>query len=163
MKFCIDNADTTTIRRFFDIYPIDGVSTNPSILAKAGRAPYEVLREIRSIIGEDGELFVQAVAADADGMVADAHRIVKELGDTTIVKLPSVPEGFKAMKALHVEGVRLCGSGRHRGPREERRHRRRARCLHGRLREPRRQGCHDGYLLDGGTARRKKLTATLRI
>lgn len=110
MKFCIDNADTTAIRRVYDTYPIDGVSTNPSILAKAGRAPYEVLKEIRSIIGEDGELFVQAVAADAEGMVADAHRIVAELGDTTIVKLPSVPEGFKAMKALHAEGVRLCGT-----------------------------------------------------
>lgn len=110
MKFCIDNADTAEIRRIYEYYPVDGVSTNPSILAKAGRAPYEVLHEIRSIIGKDGELFVQAVATDADGMVADAHRIVSELGDNTVVKIPSTPEGFKAIKALHAEGIRTLGT-----------------------------------------------------
>lgn len=110
MKFCIDNADTAEIRRIYEYYPVDGVSTNPSILAKAGRAPYEVLHEIRSIIGKDGELFVQAVARDADGIVTDAHRIVSELGDNTVVKIPSTPEGFKAMKALHEEGIRTLGT-----------------------------------------------------
>ena len=63
MKFCIDDANVEKIRRIYDYYPVDGVSTNPSILAKSGRDPYEVLKEIRSIIGEDGELFVQATAA----------------------------------------------------------------------------------------------------
>ena len=68
MKFCIDDANVDNIRRIYEYYPIDGVSTNPSILAKSGRDPYEVLKEIRSIIGEEGELFVQATAATADGM-----------------------------------------------------------------------------------------------
>ena len=52
MKFCIDDANVEKIRRIYEYYPVDGVSTNPSILAKAGRDPYEVLKEIRSIIGE---------------------------------------------------------------------------------------------------------------
>ena len=66
MKFCIDDANVEQIRRIYEYYPIDGVSTNPSILAKSGRDPYEVLKEIRSIIGEDGELFVQATAVTAE-------------------------------------------------------------------------------------------------
>ena len=109
MKLCIDHADVNKIRRIYEFYPVDGVSTNPSILAKCGRAPYEVLREIRAIVG-DGELFVQAVSPDAEGMVTEAHRIVKELGEATLVKIPCVPEGFKAMKALNAEGIRFIGT-----------------------------------------------------
>jgi fructose-6-phosphate aldolase 2 len=110
MKFCIDDANVKEIKRITEYYPIDGVSTNPSILAKSGRKPFEVLKEIREIIGEDGELFVQAVATDSEGMVRDAHRIVAELGKTTIIKIPCNPEGFKAMKQLHSEGIRLLGT-----------------------------------------------------
>lgn len=110
MKFCIDDANVEAIKRIVEYYPIDGVSTNPSILAKSGRKPFEVLHEIRDIIGADRELFVQAAAQDADGIVRDARRIVKELGSTTIVKVPCVPEGFKAMKQLHSEGIRLLGT-----------------------------------------------------
>lgn len=110
MKFCIDDANVENIRRIAEYYPIDGVSTNPSILAKSKRPPFEVLKEIREIIGEEGELFVQAVAEDADGMIRDARRIVAELGRTTIVKIPCNPEGFKAMKQLHTEGIRLLGT-----------------------------------------------------
>lgn len=109
MKLCIDHADVAKIRRIYEFYPVDGVSTNPSILAKSGRAPYEVLREIRSIVG-DGELFVQAVSPNAEGMVNEAHRIVKELGEITLVKIPCVPEGFKAMKVLNAEGIRFIGT-----------------------------------------------------
>ena len=110
MKLCIDDANVDAIRRICEYYPVDGVSTNPSILAKSGRKPFEVLREIRGIIGEEGELFVQAVARDAEGMVRDAGRIVDELGKTTIVKIPCNPEGFKAMKQLHAGGIRLLGT-----------------------------------------------------
>ena len=91
----------------YEFYPIDGVTTNPSILAKSGRKPYEVLKEIRAFIGEEAELHVQVVAKDAKGMVEDAHRITEVLGSSTYVKIPSVPEGFKAMKALKKEGIRL--------------------------------------------------------
>lgn len=110
MKLCIDDANVEKIRRIYEYYPVDGVSTNPSILAKSGRNPYEVLKEIRSIIGDDGELFVQAVSSDAEGMVAEAERIVEELGKTTLVKIPCTPEGFKAMKALKKKGIRFIGT-----------------------------------------------------
>ncbi len=110
MKLCIDNADVNEIRRLCAVYPIDGVSTNPSILTKSGRNPYEVLREIRSIIGEDGELFAQVISADAEGMVREARRIVEETGRRTLVKIPCVPEGYRAMKLLKAEGIRFIGT-----------------------------------------------------
>ncbi len=110
MKFCIDSADMNAIRRIYAYYPVDGVSTNPSILAKSGRDPYEVLKEIRDVIGIDGELFVQAISPDAEGMVREAKRIIQECGNTTLVKIPCTPEGFKAMKQLKAEGIRFIGT-----------------------------------------------------
>ena len=107
MKLIIDDADTKAISRLVEYYPIDGVTTNPSILAKSGRQPFEVLKEIRSIIGQELELHVQVVARDAAGMLDDAHRIVSELGEGTFVKVPSVPEGFKAINAMHAEGINI--------------------------------------------------------
>lgn len=105
MKLIIDDANMEQIRKIYEFYPVDGVTTNPSILAKYGKAPYELLNEIRTFIGDEAELHVQAVARDAEGMVEDAHRIVKELGQNTYVKIPSVREGFKAMKQLTAEGI----------------------------------------------------------
>ena len=105
MKLIIDDAHIDQIKKIYEFYPIDGVTTNPSILAKSSRNPYEVLKEIRAFIGSEAELHVQAVAKTAEGMVEDAHRIIIELGKNTYVKIPSVPEGFKAMKILTAEGI----------------------------------------------------------
>ncbi len=107
MKLIIDDAHIEQIKRIYEFYPVDGVTTNPTILAASGRNPYEVLHEIREFIGADAELHVQVIARTAEGMVADAHRIVKELGDNTYVKIPSVEEGFKAMRMLRAEGINI--------------------------------------------------------
>ena len=107
MKLIIDDDHMDQIKKIYEFYPVDGVTTNPSILAKSGRNPYEVLKEIRTFIGDEAELHVQAVAGTAEGMVEDAHRIVSELGQNTYVKIPSVPEGFKAMKVLKGEGISI--------------------------------------------------------
>lgn len=105
MKLIIDDAHIDQIKKIYEFYPVDGVTTNPSILVKSGRKPYEVLREIREFIGSEAELHVQAVAKTAEGMIEDAHRIIAELGTNTYVKIPAVPEGFKAMKELNKEGI----------------------------------------------------------
>lgn len=108
MKLFIDNADITNIKRLWEVYPLCGVTTNPTILAKTGRPPYEALKEIRGFIGEKAELHVQAVAQDAEGILAEGRRIVAELGEgSTLVKVPAVPEGFKAMKLLRAQGIRV--------------------------------------------------------
>ena len=101
MLLCIDDANVEAIRRLVEYYPIDGVSTNPTIISRTKREPFEVLKEIREIIGSERELFAQVLATEADGMLADAKRIIKELGDNTIVKIPCTTEGFKAMKMCH--------------------------------------------------------------
>lgn len=110
MRLLIDDADMREIRRLYDLYPIDGVTTNPSILAKTGRNPYEVLKEIRGFIGKEADLHVQAIAKDAEGMVQDAYAIVRALGEATFVKIPCIPQGFKAMKLLKKEGIRTTGT-----------------------------------------------------
>ena len=110
MELYIDDANIEAIERLIDLYPIDGVTTNPSILAKAKKDPKEILNEIRKIIGEDRILFVQALPLTAEGMIEDARTIVKELGNNTIVKIPSIPEGFKAIRELKKEGIRTCGT-----------------------------------------------------
>lgn len=105
MKVLIDDADTTKIRRLWEYYPCDGVTTNPSILAKSGRKPYEVLLEIRSIIGVKAELHVQALSRKSDDMVAEVHRIVETLGEATIVKIPATEEGLRAIRQLNAQGI----------------------------------------------------------
>ena len=107
MKLLVDHADINKIRRIYQYYPMDGVTTNPSILAAAKRPPFEVLKEIREFIGPDAELHAQVIAKDTEGMIRDAHRIVKELGENTFVKIPSVPAGFAAMRALSGEGLNI--------------------------------------------------------
>ncbi len=106
MKLLIDTADTNEIRRIYEYYPVDGVTTNPTILSKAGRNPYEVLGEIRKMTG-DGELHVQVTSESAEGIIRDARRITAELGKDTFIKIPAVREGFKAMKAMKEEGFRI--------------------------------------------------------
>ncbi len=89
MKFIIDDADIAKIKDIYNTFAVDGVTTNPSILAKSGRQPYEVLTEIREFIGPDAELHVQVIAPDAEGMVRDGHRIVEVLeGKTPTLRCP---------------------------------------------------------------------------
>ncbi len=110
MKLFIDDADVREIRRLMELYPIDGVTTNPAILAKAGRHPKEVLLEIRALIGENRQLFAQVIPQDAEGMAEDGRAIADLLGKNTVVKIPSVPEGFRAIRILNGEGVLTCGT-----------------------------------------------------
>lgn len=104
MKLLIDDAHIENIRYLYEYYPIDGVTTNPTILSKCRKEPYSALQEIRDFIGKDGELHVQAVSRTAEEMVEEAHKITAVLGRNTYVKIPSVKEGFKAMKQLKNEG-----------------------------------------------------------
>ena len=105
MKLIIDDADIEAIRRMAAYYPVDGVTTNPTILSRTGRKPYEVLKEIRDFLGDEQELNVQVTAADAEGMLKDADRIRKELGPQTFVKVPVTREGLKAIRLLSERGV----------------------------------------------------------
>ena len=63
------------LKKILEFFPCDGVTTNPSILAKSGKAPYDVLSEIRKLIGKDGELHVQVVSKKAEAMMEEAKKI----------------------------------------------------------------------------------------
>ena len=107
MKLLIDDANIEKIKKIYEYYAVDGVTTNPSILANEGRNPYEVLKEIRSFIGKDAELHVQVISTNADGMIKEGHKMVEELGENTYIKIPTIPEGLKAMKILSSEGYKV--------------------------------------------------------
>lgn len=107
MKLLIDCADIEMIKKIYDCYPMDGVTCNPTILAKTGKPPYETLKEIRSFIGDEAELHVQAVSRDCDGIISEAKRIVAELGANTYVKVPANEQGLKAMKMLKQQNINV--------------------------------------------------------
>ena len=107
MKLLIDNANIEKIKKIYKYYPIDGVTTNPSILAREERNPYEVLKEIRNFIGEDAELHVQVISKTADEMIKEGYKIAEELGKNTYIKIPTIPEGLKAIKVLSSEGYKI--------------------------------------------------------
>jgi len=100
MKLLIDDARLDEIKKIYDVFPVSGVTTNPTILSKIGGNPFDTLKKIRDFIGEEADLHVQAVSRRAEDIVAEARHIVKILGANTYVKIPAVPEGFRAMKIL---------------------------------------------------------------
>ena len=107
MKLLIDDADIDRIKKLYHYYPIDGVTTNPSILAKCGRPPYKALMDIREFIGNKAELHVQVVSTTAEEMVEEGRKIERILGNNTYIKIPSIPEGLRAMQILSGEGYHI--------------------------------------------------------
>ena len=100
MKLLIDDARLDEIKKIYEFFPVAGVTTNPTILSRIGGNPFDTLKKIRDFIGEEADLHVQAVSRRAEKIVDEARHITKILGSNTFVKIPAVPEGFKAMKIL---------------------------------------------------------------
>lgn len=107
MKFLVDSADLNRIRDCYEHLACDGVTTNPSILAKNGTSPYTALREIRNFIGNDSELHVQIISCEFDTMLREATVIAETLGKNTYIKIPVTKTGLKAIKALKAEGFNI--------------------------------------------------------
>lgn len=109
MYYMLDTADRAAIARLWKIYPLKGVTTNPSIISKEKSNPYEVFKDIKDIIG-DGDLFVETLGRSADDIQGEAERIVRILGKDTIIKIPMTPEGLRAIGLLSRRGYRTCGT-----------------------------------------------------
>jgi transaldolase len=103
MKFFIDTADIKEIRTAYDMGCVDGVTTNPSLLAKAGRGLEETIREICSIV--DGPVSAECVSEKADELVKEGRGLAK-IHDNVVVKVPMGVEGMKAVKTLTAEGIK---------------------------------------------------------
>lgn len=109
MELYLDTADVKTVKRLARIFPLAGVTTNPSIIA-AGRKPVEVvLPELREALGGAGRLFAQVMAPTAEGMVADAKKLRAIINDL-VVKIPVTSEGLAAIKLLKIEGIPTLGT-----------------------------------------------------
>ena len=111
MKFFVDTADTAEIRDLAETGLLDGVTTNPSLIHKAGRDFLEVVREICAIV--PGPVSAEIVAADHDEMMREAE-IVRKIADNIAVKVPLTIDGLKTCRKLTADGtmvnVTLCFS-----------------------------------------------------
>jgi transaldolase len=106
MELLFDTANIEDIKKYMQYYPITGITSNPSILKSEGDVDFfGTLKEIRNIIGEDRSLHVQVISEDAEGMIAEAKAIVKNVDEKVFVKIPTSEEGVKAMRALKAEGI----------------------------------------------------------
>ena len=109
MELYLDTANVSEVERLARIYPLAGVTTNPSIIA-AGKQPLrEVLPNLQRAIGPDGTLFAQVMSRTAAGMVADA-RCLNAIVPGIIVKVPVTAEGLAAIKLLKKEGIVTLGT-----------------------------------------------------
>ena len=111
MKFFVDTADIADIRELADTGLLDGVTTNPSLIAKSGRDFIEVVTEICSTV--EGPVSAEVTALDAAGMIAEGRKLAK-IARNIAVKVPLTWDGLKACKVLTGEGtmvnVTLCFS-----------------------------------------------------
>ena len=105
MKILLDTANLNDIRYFNTNYPIVGVTTNPTILAKEGGDVVALLREIRDIIGDDKELHIQVTETEYEKIVEEAKAIVDTFGKNTFVKIPVTDVGLRATKTLTDMGI----------------------------------------------------------
>ena len=103
MKLLIDDAHIDLIKKICDYYPVDGVTTNPSLIAKEGRDFNEVIKEITEIV--DGPISGEVVSEDAEGMIKEGREIAA-IHKNMIVKIPMTVEGLKAVKVLAREGIK---------------------------------------------------------
>jgi transaldolase len=103
MKFFIDTADVNEIREAHALGLVDGVTTNPSLIAKSGRKFKDVIKEITAIV--DGPISAEVIALDAEGMVKEAKELVK-IHKNIVIKVPMTPEGLKATKQLSSKGIK---------------------------------------------------------
>ena len=104
MKFYLDTANVKEIQEAASLGLLDGVTTNPSLVAKEGRSFKEVLLEICKIV--DGPVSAEVVSVEADAMVKEGKDLAK-VHKNIVVKVPLIPEGLKATKRMSAEGIRV--------------------------------------------------------
>jgi transaldolase len=103
MQFFIDTADIGEIKKALEMGLCDGVTTNPSLVAKTGRKFDDVLRDIVAL--KPGPISAEVTAVDCDGMLREAAELVK-FGPDIVIKIPLITEGLRAVKALSAKGVK---------------------------------------------------------
>ncbi len=103
MKFFIDTANINEIMEANDMGMVDGVTTNPSLIAKEGRDFEEIIKEICEIV--DGPISAEVVSTDTEGMLEEARKLAK-IHNNIVVKIPMLVDGLKATRILSEEGIK---------------------------------------------------------
>ncbi len=103
MKFFIDTANVDEIREANSMGMVDGVTTNPSLIAKEGRDFKEIITEICEIV--DGPISAEVISLDNEGMVKEAKELAK-INDNIVIKIPMTVDGLKATRTLTSEGIK---------------------------------------------------------
>jgi len=104
MKIFLDTANLSEIREAASFGIVDGITTNPSLVAKEGREFFAVLREIVSIV--NGPISAEVTATDRDGMLREAHEL-SPIHPNIVIKVPLTLAGLQACKALRAEDIRV--------------------------------------------------------
>jgi transaldolase len=102
MQFFLDTGNIDEIKQALDWGILDGVTTNPTLISKTGRPFMEVAKEIVKLV--DGPVSLETVSLNAEGMIKEG-RMLAELGDNVVVKIPMTPEGVKAIQVLESDGI----------------------------------------------------------
>lgn len=103
MEFFIDTADVAEIKAAHELGILDGVTTNPSLVAKTGKPFKSVIKEICSIV--EGPVSAEVVAIEKDAILKEGRELAK-LAKNVVVKVPLIPEGLKAVKVFAAEGIK---------------------------------------------------------
>ena len=107
MLYLLDTADLSAIKKAYDLYPMDGVTTNPTIISKEKTNFIKHLKAIRSIIGEESMLHVQVLGETAEVMIEEAKYLQEKIGGNLYIKVPVTPQGIKTMKVLSKDGFKI--------------------------------------------------------
>jgi transaldolase len=108
MEIMFDTADLVEIAELADLYPISGVTCNPTIIKAEGHIDlYSHFRKVREAIGPQRSLHIQVIATDADGMMRDAYRLLEKVDPTIHIKVPVTEPGLRAIQQLKRDGVRV--------------------------------------------------------
>lgn len=106
MKYLVDTANLGMIEKCNDLLPVNGVTSNPSIIKKEGKIDFfPHFRKIRSIIGKEKSLHIQILAQDSTGILREVQTILEKVDKDVFIKIPTTPEGLKAMRLLKSKGV----------------------------------------------------------
>jgi TalC/MipB family fructose-6-phosphate aldolase len=109
MELYLDTADVTAIKRLAKVLPINGVTTNPSIVAKAGKSIFSLLAELQDVLGADKLLFAQVLSSNAEEMIKEAHQLRKAV-PSIVTKIPVNAQGLMAIKELTLQGIPTLGT-----------------------------------------------------
>lgn len=109
MEIYVDSADLEAISKVAGFFPIDGITTNPNILSQCGYEQEEIMPKLHDFAEQHNtRIFVQVTGSTAEEMSKQAAALKKYFGNRLILKIPAIPEGYKAVPICKEQGIEVC-------------------------------------------------------